>query len=205
MIDRTFIDELASKAPTPGGGGACAYCGALAAALSSMVCNLTLGKKAYEAVEAEVRSACDELAALQDRLIELVDEDARAFAPLAAAYALPKATPEEQAAKEAALQDALIEACEVPLSIMRASARVVDLAGVLAQKGSRLALSDAGVSALFAKAALQGASLNVLINCASMNDRARARTYEDEVRALLDEYAPRAEQVYETVVKELEA
>lgn len=205
MIDRAFIDELASKAPTPGGGGACAYCGALAAALSSMVCNLTLGKKAYEAVESDVRAAFDELAALQERLIDLIDEDARAFTPLAAAYALPRETPEEQATKDAALQEALIEACEVPLSIMRACARVIDLSQVLVEKGSRLALSDAGVSALFAKAALQGASLNVLINCSSMNDRARASAYLNEVRDLLDEYAPRAECAYETVVKELEA
>lgn len=205
MIDRTFIDELASKAPTPGGGGASAYCGALAAALSSMVCNLTLGKKAYEAVESDVRVVCDELAALQDRLMCLIDEDARAFAPLAAAYALPRETPEEQAAKDAALQEALIEACEVPLSIMRASARVIDFAQVLVEKGSRLALSDAGVSALFAKAALQGASLNVLINCSSMNDRVRADAYLDEVRGLMNEYVPRAERAYETVVKELEA
>lgn len=205
MIDRTFIDELASKAPTPGGGGASAYCGALAAALSSMVCNLTLGKKAYEAVESDVRVACDELATLQDRLICLIDEDALAFTPLAAAYALPRETPEEQALKDAALQEALIDACEVPLSIMRACARVIDLAQVLVEKGSRLALSDAGVSALFAKAALQGASLNVLINCSSMNDRMRAGAYLDEVRGLMDEYVPRAERAYETVVKELEA
>ena len=201
MIDRAFIDELASKAPTPGGGGASAYCGALAAALSSMVCNLTLGKKAYEAVESDVRVACDELATLQDLLICLIDEDALAFTPLAAAYALPRETPEEQALKDAALQGALIDACEVPLSIMRACARVIDLAQVLVEKGSRLALSDAGVSALFAKAALQGASLN----CSSMNDRMRAGAYLDEVRGLMDEYVPRAERAYETVVKELEA
>lgn len=205
MVDRTFIDELASKAPTPGGGGACAYCGALAAALSSMVCNLTLGKKAYEAVEREVSEACEELASLQDRLIELIDDDANAFAPLAAAYALPKATAEEQAKKERVLQQALIEACEVPLSIMRTCARVVDLSLMLAEKASRLALSDAGVSALFAKAALQGASLNVLINCASMNDRHRAEAYLKEVHDLLDEYVPCADRVYEMVVKELES
>lgn len=203
MIDRTFIDELASKAPTPGGGGACAYCGALAAALSSMVCNLTLGKQAYAAVEDEVRAACDQLSGLQDRLLVLTEEDARAFAPLAAAYAMPKATAEEQAAKERALQQALIGACEVPLDIMRTCARVVDLAEMLAEKGSRLAVSDAGVSVLFAKAALQGASLNVLINCASMKDRARAEEYLEEVDRLLDTYTKRADRVYEMVVKEL--
>lgn len=99
MIDRTFIDELASKAPTPGGGGASAYCGALAAALSSMVCNLTLGKAAYSAVQDEVQDCCDQLSALIDHLIELVEEDANAFAPLAAAYGMPRETPEEQRSK----------------------------------------------------------------------------------------------------------
>lgn len=205
MIDRSFIDELASKAPTPGGGGACSYCGALAAALSSMVCNLTMGKQAYAAVEDEVRAACAQLVCLQDELLKLVDEDANAFKPLAAAYAMPKATPAEQEAKECALQHALIDACEVPLSIMRACARVIEFAEMLAEKGSRLAVSDAGVSVLFAKAALQGASLNVLINCASMKDRDRAGCYLEEVRGLLDAYEERADRVYGAVVKELEA
>ena len=205
MIDRTFIDELASKAPTPGGGGACAYCGALAAALASMVGNLPVGKKAYEAVEVEVQEALGQLAGLQDRLLALIDDDAEAFAPLAAAYGMPKETPEEQAAKEAALQHALISACEVPLEIMRTCARVIDLAEMLAEKGSRLALSDAGVSALFAKAALQGASLNVLINCVSMNDRDRAQGYLEEANSLITASVPRAECVYEEVVKELES
>lgn len=204
MIDRTFIDELASKAPTPGGGGASAYCGALAAALSSMVCNLTLGKAAYSAVQDEVQDCCDQLSALIDHLIELVEEDANAFAPLAAAYDMPRETPEEQQAKEEALQTALIAACDVPLSIMQTCARVIELAEVLAEKGSRMALSDTGASLLFAKAALQGASLNVVINCASMADRDRASMYQEEMRNLLNAYTMRADRAYETVVKELE-
>lgn len=138
MIDRTFIDELASKAPTPGGGGASAYCGALAAALSSMVCNLTLGKAAYSAVQDEVQDCCDQLSALIDHLIELVEEDANAFAPLAAAYGMPRETPEEQQAKEEALQTALIAACDVPLSIMQTCTHVIELAEVLVEKGSRM-------------------------------------------------------------------
>ena len=193
MIDRTFIDELASKAPTPGGGGASAYCGALAAALSSMVCNLTLGKAAYSAVQDEVQDCCDQLSALIDHLIELV-----------AAYGMPRETPEEQRAKEEALQTALIAACDVPLSIMQTCARVVELAEVLAEKGSRMALSDTGASLLFAKAALQGASLNVVINCASIADRDRASMYQEEMRNLLNAYTVRADRAYETVVKELE-
>lgn len=205
MIDTTFIDELASKAPTPGGGGACAYCGALAAALSSMVCELTLGKAAYARYEEAVRTIADETASLQDRLIELIDLDARAFAPLAAAYAMPKETPEEQEAKDRAMQEALVEAIEVPLSIMRACARVVELAESLVEKGSRLALSDAGASTLLSKAALQGASLNVFINCSSMVDSDLAQRYRNEAQSLMGEYVPRADRAYETVMKELEA
>lgn len=205
MIDRTFIDELASKAPTPGGGGACAYCGALAAALSSMVCNLTLGKKIYAAVEADVANALEQLSVLQDRLLELVDEDARAFAPLAAAYAMPKETPAEQEAKKCALQEALIAACEVPISIMQTCAQVVELAELLIEKGSRSALSDAGASVLFAKTALQGASLNVFINCNSMKDHDRRDIYLKEVWGLLDTYIDRADRAYNTVMKELGA
>ena len=204
MVDRTFIDELASKAPTPGGGGASAYCGALAAALSSMVCNLTTGKKAYAAVEDEVQQAVKELASLTDELVKLVDEDASAFTPLANAYKMPKETEAQKQAKEAALQQALVGACDVPVSIMKACTRVIELAEMLAEKGLRMAVSDAGVSVLFAKAALQGASLNVLINCASMTDRARAEGYLVEVEHMLNIYTKRADAVYASVVKELD-
>ena len=169
-----------------------------------MVCNLTLGKVAYSAVQDEVQDCCDQLGALIDHLIELVEEDANAFAPLAAAYGMPRETPKEQQAKEKALQTALIAACDVPLSIMQTCARVIELAEVLTEKGSRMALSDTGASLLFAKAALQGASLNVVINCASMTDRDRASMYQEEMRNLLNAYTMRADRAYGTVVKELE-
>ena len=184
MSDTTFIDQLASAAPTPGGGGASACVGALASALASMVGNLTVGKKTYADVEDDVRASLDRLAALRARLLALVDEDARAFEPLAAAYRLPKATPEEQAAKNAALQQALVGACDVPLAIMRAVAEVVDETEYLAHHGSRMARSDAGVAAAFARAASDGASLNVYINVASMDDADLAARYREETDAL---------------------
>ena len=145
-----FIDQLASAAPTPGGGGASACVGALASALASMVGNLTVGKKTYAAVEDDVRASLDRLAALRARLLALVDEDARAFEPLAAAYRLPKATPEEQAAKNAALQQALVGACDVPLAIMRAVAEVVDETAYLAESGSCLLYTSPCVAELSA-------------------------------------------------------
>lgn len=191
-----FIDQLASAAPTPGGGGASACVGALASALASMVGNLTVGKKTYAAVEDDVRASLDRLAALRARLLALVDEDARAFEPLAAAYRLPKATPEEQAAKNAALQQALVGACDVPLAIMRAVAEVVDETEYLAHHGSRMARSDAGVAAAFARAASDGASLNVYINVASMDDADLAARYREETDALAARTRARCDDVF---------
>lgn len=184
MYDTAFLDDLASAAPVPGGGGASAYMGALACALASMVGNLTVGKKTYADVEDDVRASLARLDALRGRLVELVDEDARAFEPLAAAYRLPKATPEEAAVKNAALQQALIGACEVPLAIMRTVAEVVDEADYLAKHGSKMARSDAGVAAACARAASEGASLNIYINCASLDDAGRAASYREETDRL---------------------
>ena len=191
-----FIDQLASAAPTPGGGGASACVGALASALALMVGNLTVGKKTYADVEDDVRASLDRLAALRARLLALVDEDARAFEPLAAAYRLPKATPEEQAAKNAALQQALVGACDVPLAIMRAVAEVVDETEYLAHHGSRMARSDAGVAAAFARAASDGASLNVYINVASMDDADLAARYREETDALAARTRARCDDVF---------
>lgn len=203
MIDRTFIDELASSAPTPGGGGASAYCGALASALASMVANLTVGKKKYADVEADMIVMLEKLAVVRERLLELVDEDAEAFKPLAAAYRMPKSTPEEAAAKNEALQAALADACEVPLEIMRTCARVVEMSEFLAQHGSRLALSDVGVGALFAKAALNGASLNVFANVVSMDDKERADEYRREAITLMNVWSERADMVFARVLNEI--
>lgn len=203
MIDVLFLNELASKAPTPGGGGASAYCGALAAALSSMVGNLTVGKARYADVEDEMWAALARLEDVRSRLVELVEEDARAFAPLAEAYRMPKETPEEAAAKDAAMQAALVGACEVPLKIMRQCMVVIELADLMALKGSRLALSDAGVSAAFAKAALQGASLNVRINLTSMADAERARAYQAEMDDLLARGCALADEVFNAVAAAL--
>ncbi len=183
-MDTTFIDELASAASTPGGGGAAAYAGAPAAALACMEGKLTGSKSRYPDVEDEVRASLSRLEMLRARLVALVDEDARAFEPLAAAYRLPKATPEEQVAKNAALQRALVDASEVPLAIMRAAAEVLDEADYLARHGSKMARSDAGVAAAFVRAASDGASLNVYINAASMDDVDRAARYRAEAELL---------------------
>lgn len=196
MIDKTFIDELSSKAPTPGGGGASAYVGALASALGTMVGNLTVGKKKYADVEAEVYMTMERLDATRQRLLELIDEDAQAFEPLAKAYGLPKETEAEKAHKEMVMQEALIAACEVPLEIMRQVVKVIRESEYLAYNGSRLALSDVGVAVVFAKAAVQGASLNVYINTSSITDSNRANAFEREADLLIDEASSLADRLY---------
>lgn len=203
MVDTTFIDDLASSAPTPGGGGASAYCGALASALASMVGNLTLGKKKYAAVEEEIAAVMAQLSDKRAALLDLIDQDARAFEPLAQTYRMPSATPEEQQVKHSAQQAALIDAIEVPLAIMRTCADVLDLTDVMAKKGSRLAVSDAGVAAVFARAAIEGASLNVFINVASLEDSAQAQAYERAARDLIAENQTKAQALFAYVCDEI--
>ena len=189
-----FLSQLASKAPAPGGGGAAALVGAAGAALGNMVGSLTTGKKKYAAVEAE---------ALRRRLEALVQADAEAFAPLAAAYGLPKETPEQQAHKAAVLAEALDGACAVPLDIMDACCEGIRLAADYAAKGSVLAVSDAGCAALFCKAALQAAGLNVAINTKLMTDRTHAAGLDEKAARMLAEYVPLADEVYQSVASRL--
>ena len=203
MIDTAFIDELASAAPTPGGGGASAYGGALASALASMVGNLTVGKKKYADVEAEVYVILEKLADVRLALLELVDEDARAFGPLAAAYKMPKGTSEEQAEKDAAIQAALVGATDVPLAIMEESSQVIELCDFLAHHGSRLALSDVGVAVAFGKAAVLGASMNVYINASSMDDEALAQGYRERADKLIASATAQADDLFNLVMSEI--
>lgn len=202
-INQDFINELASKAPTPGGGGASAYCGALATALASMVGNLTVGKKTYAAVEDEVKEALIQLEEQRNKFVELIDKDAQAFEPLSRAYRLPRATSEELAHKNKVMQQALVGATEVPLEIMEICAQVITTSKFLAHNGSRLALSDVGVAVLFAKAALKGAFLNVYANASSMTNEAQARSYIQQADCLIEEYGALADELYEYVIKEI--
>lgn len=203
MVDTQFTDALASKAPTPGGGGASAYAGALAAALGSMVVNLTMGKPKFAAVEGELRMTMDKLEMCRAELLGLIDEDARAFSALAASWKLPKDTPRKAEKRHAAEQAALSGACEVPLQIMRICAKVIELDEFLAHNGSRLALSDVGASAIIAKGALRAAALNVYINTNLMDDVALAASYEREAVDLAKAFGYQADVVYDHVRHEI--
>lgn len=198
-----FLAELAGKAPVPGGGGAAALVGAAGVALGNMVGCLTTGKKKYAAVEADIQALNARAEALRRELEALVQADAEAFAPLAAAYGLPKDTPAQAAHKAAVLDAALDTACAVPLEIMQKCAEGIVLVEEYAAKGSVLAVSDAGCAAALCKAALQSASLNVFINTKLMTDRPRADALDAQADALLNEYVPRADAVFASVTNKL--
>ena len=194
-----FVYVLASKAPVPGGGGASALVGAIGMALGNMVGSLTVGKKKYADVEADIIALKEKATALQADFLRLVEADAEAFEPLSRAYGLPKSTPEEIAEKEEIMENALNVACGVPIEIMKTCARGIDLVEVFAAKGSRIALSDAGVGATLLKSAMQGASLNVYINTKSMKDRKRAEELNQLADSLREEYEAKADRIFEEV------
>ena len=198
-----FLAELAGKAPVPGGGGTAALVGAAGVALGNMVGSLTTGKKKYTAVEADIQALNARAETLRRELEALVQADAEAFAPLAAAYGLPKETPEQAAHKAAVLESALDAAAAVPLQIMEKCAEGIALAGQYAAKGSVLAVSDAGCSAALCKAALQAASLNVFINTKLMTNREHAAALNARADALLNEYIPQADAVFASVTNQL--
>lgn len=180
-----FVAAVASGAPVPGGGSVSALAGQLAAALAQMVAGLTIGRKKYAAVDGEMKELALQAVALGNRLSALVKEDADAYAFVSDAYKLPKETAEQQGARAAAVQAALMKAAEVPLETARACAAVATLAVTCGTKGNTNAVSDAGVAALLAEAACRGAAYNVRINVASMSDKAAGAALAVEAARLV--------------------
>ncbi len=180
-----FLDLLACKDPTPGGGSGAALGGALGAALVSMVCNLTIGKKGYEDVEPTMRDVLARSEALRAELPLLLEQDTQVYSRVMEAYRLPRRTDAEKAARQSAMQAALREATEVPLAIAEHCAQVVDLALPAAEHGNTWAVSDAGVGALLAEACMHAALLNVSINLASIEDAAYLADVERRTAAVV--------------------
>lgn len=196
---REFVEILSSKEPVPGGGSASALLGAIGTALGNMVGHLTVGKKKYAAVEDEMHDMMDRCEKIQHDMLNLVERDAEAFTPLAKAYGMPRDTEEQKREKERVMAIVLQDACAAPLEIMRKCCEAIDMCEEFANKGSRLAISDAGVGVVFCKAALQGASLNVFINTKAMKDRESAERINDEADSMLFEYTVKADTVYAQV------
>ena len=192
---REFVEVLASSQPVPGGGGAAALVGAIGTALGNMVGSLTVGKKRYADVEEEIvalKAKCDEL---QKELLDQVPADAEGFEPLAKAYGIPKDDPN----RDEILENATKTACIVPVRIMELCCEGIKAAKIFAEKGSKLAVSDAGCGAVILKAALEAASLNVYINTKSLKDREYAEALNEKCEAMIGEYGEMADTVYGAV------
>jgi formiminotetrahydrofolate cyclodeaminase len=196
---QTFLDELASKSSTPGGGSAAAIMGAMGAALVSMVCNLTIGKKNYAEVEEELKSVLAQAEELRERLTDMIRADIEVFNQVMGAYAMSKDTEEQQALRSEAIQSALRAATEVPLSCARACAEAIELSKVIAEKGNLNVISDAGVAVLAAYAALRSAALNVYINVKGIKDQVFVEERLAELNRILEGIDVMTEEVYQLV------
>ena len=195
-----FLDRLASSDPTPGGGSAAAIMGAMGAALVSMVCNVSIGKKGLEGVDEELRAVRDQSERLRGHLTGLIAADVAVFGDLMAAYRLPKAADNDKAHRSARIQEGLRRATDVPLDCARSCAAVIALAQRSADVGFRGVVSDAGVGALAALAALRSAALNVQINTPTIADRGFAAAAQAEIDGLVEANRRASEAVYATVL-----
>lgn len=200
---QVFLNELASKASTPGGGSAAAIMGAMGAALVSMVCNLTIGKKNYTDVEEELKTVLSQAEGLRERLMGMIQADVDVFDQVMSAYGLPKETEEEKAKRSEAIQLALKTATEVPLECARVCAEVIQLSRIVAQKGNLNVISDAGVAVLAAYAALRSAALNVYINAKNIKDRAFAEERLARLEGILKGADVSTEEIYQLVKSKL--
>lgn len=200
---QVFLDELASKASTPGGGSAAAIIGAMGAALISMVANFTVGKKGYEDVDADAQEILDKSEKFRTQLTDMIKADVDVFNKVMGAYGMAKDTDEQKAARTAAIQAALKEATDVPLACARLSAEVIKLCQPIAEKGNKNVISDAGVAVLAGQAALRSAALNVYINIGGIKDEAFVKDRQiqlDEIMAGMDKLT---EEVYQVVKSKL--
>lgn len=197
---QSFLDQVASAEPAPGGGTVAALSGALGASLVAMVCRLTIGKKGYEAVSAEMEAILPRAEALQRELTNLMQADTDAYARVMAAYRLPKTNEDERVARTRAIQAALEHAADVPLHVAECCAQVLELARLVVEKGNKNAASDGGVGALMAQSGLHGAVFNVLINLSGISDE----TFKQERRARVNQLQTKAEHLAREILRVVE-
>lgn len=204
---RGFVDELASNSPAPGGGSVAALCGSLGSALGSMVFNLTVGKKAYEALgdaeKASVNKGLKDAGELKDTFLDLMNKDTEAFNKLMAAFKLPKDTDENKAARTAQIQAAYKGATEIPLEVARRAYDIYELIEIAVDHGNKNAISDAGVAALLAQASIEGAIMNVKINLGSIKDEEFVNAVRDEIKVISEDGLKKQQEILQEVNKQL--
>ncbi|GAB4260243.1 MAG: cyclodeaminase/cyclohydrolase family protein [Methylomicrobium sp.] len=200
---QAYLDELSSKAPTPGGGSAAALMGAQAAALLGMVCHLTIGKPKYYAVESEMRALLEQSEALRERLTGMVEADIDVFNRLMACYDMPKETEEQKSIRSDAIQAMLREATNVPLACAKACFEVIELSRIAAEKGNSSVVTDAGVAVMSAYAGLKSAALNVYINAESLKDKGFAEHKVQQLEQILNDSEQAVDDIYRIVKERL--
>lgn len=198
-----FIDRVASSAPTPGGGSVSALCASLGAALTAMVCRLTIGKKKFEAVQSEIQAVLEQTEKLRQQTFELIKKDASAFDRVTEAFKLPKDSEEQKAQRSRAIQEATKGATLVPLKLMEYALEIIRLCQIVVEKGNPGAASDAGVSSLLANAALKGAWLNVKINLNSLEDQQFVAEITAKAQSLRQQAEQQANQITMTLAQKI--
>ncbi|MCR4418422.1 MAG: cyclodeaminase/cyclohydrolase family protein [Ignavibacteria bacterium] len=199
-----FIEEISSSSPTPGGGSVSAFNGVLGTSLGLMVCNLTIGKKKYESVEAEVLEIKNRLQNFREKFLELYDEDSKAFDKVMEAIKLPKESEEDKIKRTHAIEDATVYATEIPINVIQACSEVTNDLIRLSEIGNQNSLSDAGVALILIKSSAEGAMLNVMINTRSLNDRDRAMNLVLSAAQKLTELEAKIDEALKNIKKKLE-
>jgi formiminotetrahydrofolate cyclodeaminase len=198
---RSYAEAASSGQPAPGGGSVAALAGALGMTMGCMAANFTVGKKKFKAVEPEIRQLLGACLRVRDDLLRLMDEDTKAYAAVSAAYAMPKETPEQAAARTAMIQKALLVAMDAPLRVIRACRSALEPIARLADIGNPNLISDVGVATILAEAALRAAKLNVEINLRSLEDKALSSATRGEIERAADEARAIARLTMEKVVR----
>lgn len=196
---KEFVDELFSKKPVPGGGAASALVGAIAVSLAGMVAGITNGKKGYESYTEDLDRILAQADFAKNRLLALMDEDAKAYLAVSEIYKIRVETDEEKLKKQHKLEIALLGAAAPPLDMLEVLIEVRELFDELKEKGTPLAVSDVGIGAMLLHAAMKGAAMNVLVNTKLMKDRETAVRLEDRVRSLLKKDEGRTGKLYESM------
>lgn len=198
-----FANVLSSDAPAPGGGSTAALEGSLGAALTAMVCGLTVGKKKYADHQDLVKDVQSKAESLKARFMDVMDRDTEAFDVVSAAYGMPKDTDEQKTARSAAIQESLKGCTKTPMEMMELAMETLELTESILGKSNASALSDLGVSALSLGAAMRGAWLNVLINIGSIKDQAFAEEYRKKGETLIAKGIPLSEQIYQKILEQM--
>ena len=192
---KTYLDEISSNSPTPGGGNVSAFCGALACSLGMMVCNLTIGKKRYAEVENEMKEISIKLEGFKKDFLKLADEDNTAFEQVMDAFRLPKETEEEKKTRSERIENATIQAATIPTQVIENCRSTIPLIKTIALKGNQNSLSDAGVAATLLKASAGGAYQNVMINCSWLSNKTYAVEFLKKSEVILNEVEMQSEEI----------